>query len=144
MPMALANDAAVHDGEIVGDPTEAALVVLAEKGGIDVDETRRLFPRVAEVPFDSEYKFMATFHELDEDGRKVVRCFVKGAPDVLLARSSQIRGPEGDHRSGRGGHGARDGRERPARRAKGCACWRSPPRTSTRPRSTRAATSSRR
>ena len=95
MPMALANDAAVHDGEIVGDPTEAALVVLAEKGGIDVDETRRLFPRVAEVPFDSEYKFMATFHELDEDGRKVLRCFVKGAPDVLLARSSQIRGPEG-------------------------------------------------
>ena len=95
MPMALANDAAVHDGEIVGDPTEAALVVLAAKGGIDVDETRRLFPRVAEVPFDSEYKFMATFHELDEDGRKVVRCFVKGAPDVLLARSSQIRGPEG-------------------------------------------------
>ena len=34
-PMALANDAAVHDGEIVGDPTEAALVVLAAKGGVD-------------------------------------------------------------------------------------------------------------
>ena len=115
MPMALANDAAVHDGEIVGDPTEAALVVLAAKGGIDVDETRRLYPRVAEVPFDSEYKFMATFHELEEDGRKVVRCYVKGAPDVLLARSSQIRRPGRDDRSGRGGHGARDGRERPAR-----------------------------
>jgi P-type Ca2+ transporter type 2C len=49
-PMALANDAAVHDGEIVGDPTEAALVVLAAKGGLDVDEMRREFPRVAEVP----------------------------------------------------------------------------------------------
>ena len=95
MPMALANDAAVHDGEIVGDPTEAALVVLAAKGGLDVDETRRLYPRVAEVPFDSEYKFMATFHELEDDGRKVVRCFVKGAPDVLLARSSQIRDVDG-------------------------------------------------
>ena len=47
------RDAAVRDGEIVGDPTEAALVVLAAKGGIDVDETRRLHPRVAEVPFDS-------------------------------------------------------------------------------------------
>ena len=34
---------------------------------------------------------MATFHEIEDDGRKVVRCFVKGAPDVLLARSSQIR-----------------------------------------------------
>ena len=91
MAMALANDAAVHDGEIVGDPTEAALVVLAEKGGIDVDETRRTYPRVAEVPFDSEYKLMATFHELEESGRKLIRCFVKGAPDVLLARSSHFR-----------------------------------------------------
>ncbi len=95
MPMALANDAAVTDGEIVGDPTEAALVVLAAKGGLDVDETRRLYPRVAEVPFDSDYKFMATFHELEEDGRKVVRCFVKGAPDVLLARSSRGRDVDG-------------------------------------------------
>jgi P-type Ca2+ transporter type 2C len=95
LPMALANDAAVHDGEIVGDPTEAALVVLAAKGGIDVDETRRLFPRVAEVPFDSEYKLMATFHEMESDGRKVIRCLVKGAPDVLLARSSHIRDVDG-------------------------------------------------
>jgi P-type Ca2+ transporter type 2C len=95
LAMALANDAAVHDGEIVGDPTEAALVVLAAKGGLDVDETRRAYPRVGEVPFDSEYKFMATFHELEEGGRKVVRCFVKGAPDVLLARSSQVRGADG-------------------------------------------------
>src|SRR3954468_17374163 len=95
LPMALANDAAVRDGEIVGDPTEAALVVLAAKGGIDVDETRRLYPRVAEVPFDSDYKLMATFHEMEDQGRKVVRCFVKGAPDVLLARSSYIRGVDG-------------------------------------------------
>ena len=91
--MALANDAAVRDGEIVGDPTEAALVVLAAKGGLDVDETRRVYPRVAEVPFDSDYKFMATFHEMEDDGRKVVRCFVKGAPDVLLARSSRAATP---------------------------------------------------
>jgi Ca2+-transporting ATPase len=95
MPMALANDAAVHDGEIVGDPTEAALVVLAAKGGLDPDETRRLYPRIAEVPFDSDYKFMATFHELQEDGHKVVRCYVKGAPDVLLARSTEARNVDG-------------------------------------------------
>jgi Ca2+-transporting ATPase len=95
LPMALANDAAVRDGEIVGDPTEAALVVLAAKGGLDVDETRRRYPRVGEVPFDSDYKLMATFHELEVDGRKVVRCFVKGAPDVLLARSSAGRNVDG-------------------------------------------------
>jgi Ca2+-transporting ATPase len=92
LPMALANDAAVREGEIVGDPTEAALVVLAAKGGLDVDETRRLHPRVGEVPFDSDYKLMATFHELDG----IVRCFVKGAPDVLLARSTWIRGAAGE------------------------------------------------
>ena len=95
VPMALANDAAVHDGEIVGDPTEAALVVLAAKGGLDVDETRRLHLRIAEVPFDSEYKFMATFHEVEEDGKKVVRSYVKGAPDVLLARSTEARDVDG-------------------------------------------------
>ena len=117
LPMALANDAAVRDGEIVGDPTEAALVVLAAKGGLDVDETRRVYPRVAEVPFDSEYKLMATFHEMEEDGRKVVRCFVKGAPDVLLARSSHDprRRRRGRSRSD-GGREQRPGRERPARR----------------------------
>ena len=95
LPMALANDAAVRDGEIVGDPTEAALVVLAEKGGLDVGETRRVFPRVGEVPFDSEYKLMATFHEMEHEGRRVVRCFVKGAPDVLLAGSATVRGADG-------------------------------------------------
>ena len=95
LPMALANDAVVRDGAIVGDPTEAALVVLAAKGGVDVDETRRVYPRVAEVPFDSEYKLMATFHQMEVDGRNVVRCFVKGAPDVLLARSSHLRDADG-------------------------------------------------
>ena len=95
LPMALANDASVRDGEIVGDPTEAALVVLAAKGGLDVDETRRAYPRVGEVPFDSDYKLMATFHEMEANGGKVVRCFVKGAPDILLARSSHIRDVDG-------------------------------------------------
>ena len=42
--------------------------MLAAKGGLDVDETRRLYPRVAEVPFDSDYKFMATFHEMEATG----------------------------------------------------------------------------
>ena len=50
---------------------------------------REMYPRVAEVPFDSDYKFMATFHNMkDEQGKPVVRAFVKGAPDVLIARAS--------------------------------------------------------
>jgi P-type Ca2+ transporter type 2C len=95
LPMALANDAVIRDGACIGDPTEGALVVLAAKGGLDVEETRRTFPRVGEVPFDAEYKLMATFHEMDQDGRHVVRCFVKGAPDVLLARSSRYLDVDG-------------------------------------------------
>jgi Ca2+-transporting ATPase len=88
-PMILASDAVVTDGELVGDPTEGALVVLAEKGGIDAATTREKYPRAAELPFDAAYKFMATFHRMtDESGTEVVRCFVKGAPDQLLARAS--------------------------------------------------------
>ncbi len=89
LPMALCADARLDDGALIGDPTEGALIVLAEKGGISVDGAREMYPRVAEVPFDSDYKFMATFHNMtNEQGKPVVRCFVKGAPDVLIARSS--------------------------------------------------------
>jgi Ca2+-transporting ATPase len=89
MPMILASDAVVRDGEMIGDPTEGALVVLAEKASLDSEETRKAFPRVAALPFDADYKLMATFHRMkDENGVDVVRCFVKGAPDQLLARST--------------------------------------------------------
>ncbi len=89
LPMALCADARLDDtGALIGDPTEGALIVLAEKGGISVDGAREMYPRVAEVPFDSDYKFMATFHNMqNEQGKPVVRAFVKGAPDVLIARS---------------------------------------------------------
>jgi P-type Ca2+ transporter type 2C len=89
LPGLLASDAVVRDEEMIGDPTEGALVVLAGKGGLDAAGTRAAYPRVAELPFDTEYKLMATFHRMqDETGRDVVRAFVKGAPDQLLARSS--------------------------------------------------------
>jgi Ca2+-transporting ATPase len=97
LPMALCADARLDDdGELIGDPTEGALIVLAAKGGLDPDGVRARYPRVAEVPFDSDYKFMATFHEMtNEDGHPVVRCFVKGAPDVLIARGGSYWIPGG-------------------------------------------------
>src|SRR4051794_32699315 len=62
--LTLCCDATVADDEsVIGDPTEAALVVLAAKMGVGAEETRAAVPRVTEVPFDSEYKFMATFHD---------------------------------------------------------------------------------
>ena len=89
---ALCNDSDIRDGQVIGDPTEGALYVLAEKGGVDVREFRRTYPRVASVPFDSDYKFMATFHRMPgDDGSPVIRAYVKGAPDVLLSRSSTVR-----------------------------------------------------
>ncbi|HTO01587.1 MAG TPA: HAD-IC family P-type ATPase, partial [Microthrixaceae bacterium] len=100
LPMALCADARLTaDGDLIGDPTEGALIVLAAKGGIDLDRVRERYPRVAEVPFDSDYKFMATFHLMtDRTGREVVRCFVKGAPDVLIARSTTYWSPDGGAR----------------------------------------------
>ena len=97
LPMALCADARLDNGTLIGDPTEGALIVLAEKGGISVDGAREMYPRVAEIPFDSDYKFMATFHTMtNEQGKPVVRCFVKGAPDVLIARSSSYWMPGGE------------------------------------------------
>ena len=86
-PLVACNDSRIDDGKVIGDPMEAALLVLAAKGGVVRDEVERALPRVAELPFDSAHKFMATFHR---DG-ELVQVFVKGAPDVLLARCSTWR-----------------------------------------------------
>jgi Ca2+-transporting ATPase len=96
LPMALCADAVLDGEELIGDPTEGALIVLAAKGGLNLDETRSAYPRIAEVPFDSDYKFMATFHEMTgTDGSPVVRCYVKGAPDVLIALGASYRDADG-------------------------------------------------
>ncbi len=91
LPMVLASHAVLNGGELIGDPTEGALVALAAKGGVDAASTRQAYPRIAELPFDAAYKLMATFHQMtDESGQDVIRCFVKGAPDQLLARAATV------------------------------------------------------
>lgn len=84
VPMALCTDSRVRDGELIGDPTEGALWVLAQKAGLDPALEQEEQPRIAEIPFDSAHKFMATFHYAGE----MVEMLIKGAPDVLLARSA--------------------------------------------------------
>ncbi len=95
----LCNDASLNqtqrdDGQpawrIIGDPTEAALVVAAAKAGFQRDALIKEMPRVQEIPFDSDRKRMSTIHRLDAasdiagaTGSMLV-AFVKGAPDVIL------------------------------------------------------------
>lgn len=96
--LALCSDATLRndndDWHLIGDPTEGALVTLAAKGGIDAADVRGRRPRIGEIPFESATKYMATLHRGD-DG---VDVFVKGAPDVLLARTMQVIGPDGTAR----------------------------------------------
>lgn len=85
----LCNDAKVeradgHD-KALGDPTEAALIVAAEKAGMTLAALAAEFPRVSEVPFDSDSKQMVTVHRTP-DGRTIA--FVKGSPGTLIAGSS--------------------------------------------------------
>jgi len=97
LPMALCSDARLDGEALIGDPTEGALIVLAAKGGIDLEGAKKQYPRVAEVPFDSDYKFMATFHNMtNAKGKPVVCCFVKGAPDVLISRTGSYWMPGGE------------------------------------------------
>jgi P-type Ca2+ transporter type 2C len=87
MAAVLANDAAVRDGTLVGDPTEGALVVAAAKAGLDVDDLRARAPRLAEVPFDSSTKYMVTFHQSGVE----VGVYVKGAPEFVMERCRSWR-----------------------------------------------------
>ncbi|MBD5084241.1 MAG: calcium-translocating P-type ATPase, PMCA-type [Clostridiales bacterium] len=88
---ALCNDTVLTVGEdgkpkTTGDPTETAFVDAALLDGLDKNAMEREFPRVSELPFDSDRKLMSTVHPLN--GK--YRVMVKGAPDVLLSRSTHI------------------------------------------------------
>ena len=82
---ALCNDATLHNKEghwkAVGDPTEVALIAVAGKFGINEDELRSKWPRLDELPFDSEKKIMATLH-LSPLGEKII--YLKGAPESVI------------------------------------------------------------
>ncbi len=85
----LANDAEIlrEDGEVkeVGDPTETALLHVAPEYQMDYNKIRVAYPRLDDIPFDSEAKFMASLHEFDAEHNIVM---IKGAPEVLLELSS--------------------------------------------------------
>ena len=81
------------DGVLLGDPTETALIAVAEKLSADPVRPRR----IGEVPFDSERKRMTTVHE--RDGRHIA--YMKGGPDVVVGLCSQRPGARRDGPAGR-------------------------------------------
>ena len=129
------------DGKVVGDPTEGALLVLGHKAGLDIDATRERLPRLATLPFDPDYKLMATFNAAHDADRAA------GGAVLRQGRRTRRDGPGRDRalrraddplgrrprRAGRGrtwsGWSATDG-----------GSWRRPCATSTRPPSTPTAT----
>ncbi len=72
--------------EIFGDPTEGALLVSAEKAGLKKNELEKHFPRIDEIPFDSERKCMTTIHKINRENV----AYIKGAPDVILNKCEYI------------------------------------------------------
>ncbi|WP_298234118.1 cation-transporting P-type ATPase [uncultured Azohydromonas sp.] len=95
---ALCNDASVHESEgrwtVAGDPTEGALLTLAMKAGLNPAELRVERPRLEVIPFESEYRYMATLHA-GEGGGAPAEAFVKGAPERVLAMCERQLGERG-------------------------------------------------
>ncbi len=73
------------------------LLTVAIKAGLDPVILRTRYPRIAEIPFDAEHKYQATFHLVGER----VRIMVKGAPDVLLNICDMVYAKGGDQALGR-------------------------------------------
>lgn len=92
--LALSNDATAEGiGTFLGDPTEVALYLVARQNGFDRKNLEQYFPRVAEIPFDSDRRCMTTFHRLQQqnsNGFALAKAnyvsFTKGAVDVLLEK----------------------------------------------------------
>ncbi|MCW8829671.1 MAG: cation-transporting P-type ATPase [Gammaproteobacteria bacterium] len=92
----LCNDSGLAKDEgryqVRGDPTEAALIVMAMKAGLDGDYQQQASPRTDVIPFESEHKFMATLHH-DHAGHNFI--YLKGAPEVVMGMCRYQR-QEGD------------------------------------------------
>ncbi len=83
----LCNDSTNIEGQEIGDPTETAMINLGDHVGVPAQKIRNAYPRLSEVPFDSDRKLMSTFHRLDTGYTMIT----KGAVDVMLKRVDYIQ-----------------------------------------------------
>ncbi len=83
----LCNDSTKAEGKEIGDPTETALINAASEIGAEYSDIRKKYPRISEIPFDSDRKLMSTVHKFDDCNVMIT----KGAVDVILKKSSNIK-----------------------------------------------------
>jgi len=88
---ALCNNASLSDGKLLGDPTDAALLLYADENGYKRKELEERCPRLLEIPLDSTRKRMTTINQIEGDRFLLI----KGAPEVILQRCSHTMGESG-------------------------------------------------
>lgn len=88
---ALCNDSTVNDGKEIGDPTEIALIAFSQKHSLPYEKVREKYPRLAEIPFDSDRKLMSTVHKIGDN----FKMLTKGATDVLIDRIFEMKTADG-------------------------------------------------
>ena len=100
----VADESGQQSWKMIGDPTEGAMVVAAAKAGLVLAEAQQAYPRVAEIPFDSDRKMMTTIHEAGDLGARINSlrngngklhpdpyvAFVKGGPDLVLSYCDDV------------------------------------------------------
>ncbi len=96
----LCNDASIVKGDdgkytCIGDPTEGALTTLGFKCNMVREATMNKYPRIQELPFDSDRKMMTTYHTGVDDGEVV--SYTKGGPDIVLGRCAYYEDVDGVH-----------------------------------------------
>jgi cation-transporting ATPase F len=94
----LCNDSRLvrnHEGQstVQGDPTEAALIVAAQKAGLSEPEMNARLPRIETIPFAAEYRYMATLHGADDTPKMI---YIKGAVEVLLEKCAYALSEAGE------------------------------------------------
>lgn len=88
---ALCNDSIRKDGQEIGDPTEIALIDFSKKHGLPYEDMREKYPRLGEIPFDSDRKLMSTVHKIGEN----YKMLTKGAVDVLAPLILEVKTADG-------------------------------------------------
>ncbi len=88
---ALCNDSTINEGKEIGDPTEVALIAFSDKHNLPYEKVREQFPRLAEIPFDSDRKLMSTVHKIGDN----YKMLTKGATDVLIDRIVEMKTNDG-------------------------------------------------